>query len=124
MEKSNNRLSRIEEELKREISNIINYKMKNSNITGMVSVTKVKVSPDLSKARVFVSMINSNKKNTLAALKKSSGFIRSEIAHKVNLRTTPELIFEFDETIEYGAKIDNILKDIMKDVNPKEGDEE
>ena len=124
MEKSNNRLSRIEEELKREISNIINYKMKNSNITGMVSVTKVKVSPDLSKARVFVSMINSNKKNTLAALKKSSGFIRSEIAHKVNLRTTPELIFEFDETIEYGAKIDNILKDIMKDVSPKEGDEE
>ena len=119
MEKSNNRLSRIEEELKREISNIINYKMNNSNITGMVSVTKVKVSPDLSKARVFVSMINSNKKNTLAALKKSSGFIRSEIAHKVNLRTTPELIFEFDETIEYGAKIDNILKDIMKDVNPK-----
>lgn len=124
MEKSNNRLSRIEEELKREISNIINYKMNNSNITGMVSVTKVKVSPDLSRARVFVSMINSNKKNTLAALKKSSGFIRSEIAHKVNLRTTPELIFEFDETIEYGAKIDNILKDIMKDVNPKEGDEE
>lgn len=124
MEKSNNRLSRIEEELKREISNIINYKMNNSNITGMVSVTKVKVSQDLSKARVFVSMINSNKKNTLAALKKSSGFIRSEIAHKVNLRTTPELIFEFDETIEYGAKIDNILKDIMKDVNPKEGDEE
>ena len=112
MEKSNNRLSRIEEELKREISNIINYKMNNSNITGMVSVTKVKVSPDLSRARVFVSMINSNKKNTLAALKKSSGFIRSEIAHKVNLRTTPELIFEFDETIEYGAKIDNILKDI------------
>lgn len=124
MEKSNNRLSRIEEELKREISNIINYKMNNSNITGMVSVTKVKVSPDLSKARVFVSMINSNKKNTLAALKKSSGFIRSEIAHKVNLRTTPELIFEFDETIEYGAKIDNILRDIMKDVKPKEGDEE
>ena len=124
MEKSNNRLSRIEEELKREISNIINYKMNNSNITGMVSVTKVKVSPDLSRARVFVSMINSNKKNTLAALKKSSGFIRSEIAHKVNLRTTPELIFEFDETIEYGAKIDNIIKDIMKDVSPKEGDEE
>ena len=124
MEKSNNRLSKIEEELKREISNIINYKMNNSNITGMVSVTTVKVSPDLSRARVFVSMINSNKKNTLAALKKSSGFIRSEIAHKVNLRTTPELIFEFDETIEYGAKIDNILKDIMKDVSPKEGDEE
>ena len=124
MEKSSNRLSRIEEELKREISNIINYELNNSNITGMVSVTKVKVSPDLSRARVFVTMINSNKKNTLAALKKSSGYIRREIAHRVNLRTTPELIFEFDESIEYGARIDNILKDIIKDVNPKEGEEE
>ena len=123
MEKKSNKLSRVEEELKRNISNIINYELNNSNITGMVSVTKVKVSPDLSRARVFVTMINSNKKNTLAALKKSSGYIRTEIAHRVNLRTTPELIFEFDESIEYGAKIDNILKDIIKDVNPKKGEE-
>lgn len=122
MEKSNNRLAKIEEELKREISNIINYELNNSNITGMVSVSSVKVSPDLSRARVFVTMYNSNKKNTLAALKKSAGFIRREIAHRINLRTTPELIFEFDESIEYGAKIDSILKDIIKDVNPKEGE--
>lgn len=123
MEKSNNRLSRVEEELKRNISNIINYELNNSNITGMISVTKVKVSPDLSRARVFVTMINSNKKNNLAALKRSAGYIRREVAHRVNLRTTPELIFEFDESIEYGAKIDNILKDIIKDVNPKKGEE-
>lgn len=89
----------------------------------MISVTKVKVSPDLSRARVFVTMINSNKKNNLAALKRSAGYIRREVAHRVNLRTTPELIFEFDESIEYGAKIDNILKDIIKDVNPKKGEE-
>lgn len=123
MEKNNNRLSRVEEELKRNISNIINYELNNSNITGMISVTKVKVSPDLSRARVFVTMINSNKKNNLAALKRSAGYIRREVAHRVNLRTTPELIFEFDESIEYGAKIDNILKDIIKDVNPKKGEE-
>ena len=123
MEKNNNRLSRVEEELKRNISNIINYELNNSNITGMISVTKVKVSPDLSRARVYVTMINSNKKNNLAALKRSAGYIRREVAHRVNLRTTPELIFEFDESIEYGAKIDNILKDIIKDVNPKKGEE-
>ena len=123
MEKSSNRMARIEEELKKEISNIINYELNNSNITGMVSVTKVKVTPDLRYARVFVSMINSNKKNTLAALKASAGFVRKEIAHRVNLRTTPEIIFEFDESIEYGAKIDNILKEIMKDIKPEEGEE-
>ena len=54
-----NRLNRINEELKREISNIINYEMSNSNITGMISVTSVKITPDLRYARVFVSMINS-----------------------------------------------------------------
>ena len=122
MEKSSNRMARVEEELKKEISNIINYELNNSNITGMVSVTKVKVTPDLQYARVYVSMINGNKKNTLAALKSSSGFVRREIAHRINLRTTPEIIFEFDESIEYGAKIDNILKEIMKDIKPEEGD--
>jgi ribosome-binding factor A len=115
-----NRLNRINEELKREISNIINYEMSNSNITGMISVTAVKITPDLRYARVFVSMINSKSvKNTLTALKSSSGFIRSKIAQKINLRVTPELVFELDDTMQYGEKIDNILKDIMKDIKPE-----
>lgn len=122
MEKENNRLKRVNEELKKEISNIINYDMNNTNITGMVSVTKVKVTPDMRYARVYVSMINSNKKKTLAALKKSSGYIRTVLAHRVNLRTTPEIVFEFDESIEYGSKIDNILNEIMDDMKDKEGE--
>ena len=71
-----NRLNRINEELKREISNIINYEVTNSNVTGMVSVTSVKISPDLRYAKVKVSILNSrNVKQTLAGLKSSSGFI-------------------------------------------------
>ena len=117
MNKNNNRLGRIDEEYKKEISNIINYNLKNPNVTGLISVTKVKVTADLKFAKVSVSILNSkNIKETLAGLKKSSGFIRSELAKRVNLRNTPELIFELDDSIEYGAKIDNILKDIMKDV--------
>ena len=58
---NNHRLERINEELKREISNIISYELKNSNITGIVSVTKAKVTPDLKYARIFVSIINSRK---------------------------------------------------------------
>ena len=116
-----NRLNRINEELKREISNIINYEMSNSNVTGMISVTSVKITPDLRYARVFVSMINSKSvKNTLAALKSSSGFIRSRIAEKINLRVTPELVFELDDSMQYGEKIDTILKDIMKDIKPND----
>ena len=117
--KETNRMNRINEELKREISNIINFELNNSNITGMISVTKVKVTPDLRYARVYVSMINSkNKKNTLAGLKQASGYIRSLLAKKINLRNTPELVFEFDETIEYGAKIDSIIEEITQDLKP------
>ncbi|MFR8104288.1 MAG: 30S ribosome-binding factor RbfA [Clostridia bacterium] len=121
MPSNNNRLGRIDEELRKEISHIIGYELKNPNVTGLISVTKVKTTPDLKFAKVYISILNSkNIKETLAGLKKSSGFIRSEVAKRVNLRLTPELIFELDESIEYGAKIDNILKDIMKDVKQEE----
>lgn len=117
--KNSNRLGRIDEELKKEISNIISYELKNPKITGLISVTKTKITPDLKYAKVYVSILNSkNIKDTFANLKKSSGFIRTEIAKRVNLRTTPELVFVLDDSMEYGAKIDQILKDIM----PKDND--
>lgn len=117
--RNNNRFERINEELKREISHIINYELKNPNVTGMISVTRANITPDLKYAKVYVSILNSkNIKETLAGLKKSSGFIRTEIAKRINLRITPELVFELDDSIEYGARIDSILKDIIKDVNP------
>ena len=85
---NNNRMGRIGEEYKKELSQIIDRELKDPSITGMISVT-------------------------IDGLKKSAGFIRTELAKRVNLRNTPELIFEKDDSIEYGAKIDSILKDIM-----------
>ena len=114
MPENKTRLGRIEEEYRKELSQIISYELKNPNATGMISVTKVKVTNDLKFAKVYVSVLNSkNIKDTLAALKKSSGYIRSELAKRVNLRNTPEIIFELDDSIEYGTRIDQILKDIM-----------
>ena len=119
--KENPRLGRIDEEYRKEISQIIGYELKNPSVTGMISVTKVKVTNDLKFAKVYVSILNSkNIKDTLAGLKKSSGYIRSELAKRINLRNTPELIFELDDSIEYGAKIDSILKEIM----PKKEEQE
>jgi len=118
---TSNRMARVNEELKRELSNIINYEVKNSNVTGMISVTRVKTSPDLKYARVSVSILNSkNVKQTLAGLKAASGFMRSKIAEKMNMRVTPELVFELDESLVYGEKIDTILERIMKDIKPPE----
>lgn len=114
MPENQNRLGRIDEEYRKEISQIISYELKNPNVTGMISVTKVKTTNDLKYAKVYVSILNSkNIKETLAGLKKSSGFIRSQLARRVNLRNTPELVFELDDSLEYGAKIDTILKEIM-----------
>ena len=112
--KNNNRIGRIDEEYRKELSQIISYDLKNPNVTGMISVTKVKVTTDLKYAKVYISILNSkNIKETMEGLKKSSGFIRSELAKRINLRNTPELIFEIDDSMEYGAKIDSILKEIM-----------
>lgn len=112
--KNNNRIGRIDEEYRKELSQIIGYELKNPNVTGLISVTKVKVTQDLKYAKVYVSILNSkNIEETMEGLKKSSGFIRTELAKRINLRNTPELIFEIDDSMEYGAKIDSILKEIL-----------
>ena len=113
--KNTNRMERVDEEFKRELGKIIDQDLKNPNITGLISVTKVKTSSDLKSARVYISILGSkSKKNTFEGLKNATGFIRTELAKRVNLRYTPELIFELDDTMEYGAKIDNILKELKK----------
>ena len=115
---NSNRMARVNEELKREVSNIINYEVKNSNVTGMISVTKVKTTPDFKYAKVSVSIINSkNVKQTLAGSKAASGFVRSRLAEKMNLRITPEIVFELDESLVYGERIDKILQEVMKEIN-------
>lgn len=115
MPKNENRLNRINEELKKEISYIISFELKNPEATGLISVTKVKITPDLKYAQVYVSLLNSkNHEKTMEALKQSSGYIRSEIAKRVNLRITPEIVFKKDDSMEYGMKIESILKDLNK----------
>ena len=102
---NNNRMNMVDEELKKALSQIIDKELKDPHLTGLISVTKVKTTPDLSYSRVYVSMIGcKSQKENLAILKKSSGYIRSLVAKQVNLRTTPELVFEFDESIEYRSK--------------------
>ncbi len=118
----NNRMDKVNEELKREISKIVYQKLNNSALKkGWISVTEDNTTPDLKYAKGYVGMIGvGDKKEALKALKKASGFVRSEIAKNVNLKNTPELVFEFDESIEYGDRIDNILKEITKDIKREE----
>ena len=112
----NNRLDRINEELKKIISKTINQELRNSNLDQLTSVTKVKITPDLRYAKVYISVLNfKNINKTLEALKNSSGFIRSKIASELNLRVTPELSFVYDDSEEQGERIDKILRELKQD---------
>ena len=118
MPKNEARLNRVNEELKKEISRILTFELQNSKVTGLVSVTKVKITPDFRYAKIYVSILNSKSNaKTMEGLKESSGFIRSQIAKNINLRVTPELDFEIDDSLSYGAKIDNILKELKDKEN-------
>ena len=113
--KNEARLGRVNEEIRKALSQIIDYEVKNPDVTGMISVTKEKVTPDLKYAKVYVSILNAkNNEKTLEGLKASSGFMRSSLAKKVNLRITPELVFEYDDSLEHGERIESLLKQIKK----------
>ena len=110
---ANYRGGRINEEVKREVSNIIQNEIKDPRLTAMVSVTDVKVTRDLRYAKVFVSIFGKNdeeKNNTFVALKNASGYIRKEIGQRINLRYNPQNIFELDDSINYGMHIEELIQ--------------
>ncbi|GER65667.1 ribosome-binding factor A [Weizmannia acidilactici] len=107
------RASRVGEQMKKELSDIIGRKLKDPRV-GFVTVTDVEVTGDLQQAKVFITVLGDDekKKETLAGLEKAKGFIRSEVGNRIRLRKTPELFFEIDESIEYGNRIETLIKKI------------
>ncbi len=112
---ANQRLTRINEEMKKEISEIIRTEIKDPAVQDvMISVVAVDTTNDLKTAKVYVSVLQDNKKQeALAGLQKAQGFIRREIARRINLRNTPELIFKLDESIERGIEMSKLIDDVM-----------
>lgn len=110
------RVSRVGEQIKKELSLILQKELKDPRI-GFVTVTGVDVTNDLSQATVYLSVLGdeAQKESTLQALAKGQGFIRSEIGKRVRLRHTPELIFKFDTSIEYGNRIEQLLEQINRE---------
>lgn len=114
---ANYRGGRINEEVRKEVSDIIRNNVKDPRMTAMISVTGVSVTKDLRYAKVYVSLFSNNeeeKKESFIALKNSAGFIRREIGHRINLRHTPEILFELDESIDKGMHIESLLQKIKE----------
>ena len=117
MRKNSVKNTRINGEVLKELSNIIRSEIKDPRINPMTSVVSVEVAPDLKTCKAYISVLGDeqSQKDTITGLKSAEGYIRRELARTVNLRNTPELIFEIDDSMEYGAKIDSILKEILPD---------
>ena len=117
---NNIKLERINSYLVKELSYILASEIKDNDIK-FVTITDCKVTNDLSFAKVYFTVLDNNRKQeTLEALKGASGFIRRQLADRVEIRHIPELQFVYDESIQYGQKIEKIIDEIHQ--NNKEGD--
>lgn len=114
MKKNSNRIIRINEEIKHELSAILRSGLKDPRVDTMTSVVKVDTTPDLKFCKVYVSVLGDEErqKATLEGLKHSSGYIRREIARTCNLRNTPEMHFVLDHSIEYGVHLSTLINEV------------
>ncbi len=109
---ANFRIDRISEEVRHALDSIIR-EMNDPRISGTYCITRADVTRDLRYAKVYVSVLEDDKADDmLKALKKAAGFIRRELGFRVDLRYTPELIFERDRNIAYGVHIAQVLKQV------------
>lgn len=116
------RFRRLQEDIKREVSDILQRQVKDPRL-GFVSITDVEVSRDLSYAKVFVSVLGSEeeRQQTMEGLTRAAGFVRSELAKRIRARHIPEMLFRYDPSLEHGARINAILKD-LEDQEGKENE--
>ena len=109
-----NRIGRINEEARKEISAVVR-ELKDPRVSkGLCSVVAVDITKDLRRCKVYISILGSEEvqQGAMAGLKSAAGFIRRELALRLDLRYTPEMVFELDHSIENGAHINQLLKDI------------
>ncbi len=130
MRKNSIKNTRINMEVQRELSDIIRLGIKDPRIHPMTSVVAVEVTPDLKYCKAYVSVLGSEEagKATIEGLKSAEGYVRRELARRVNLRNTPEIRFILDQSIEYGVNMSHLIDEVTKDLkreddeNGEEGD--
>lgn len=108
------RVDRVADAVRHAVAELLLFEVKDPRI-GMVTVTAVSMSPDLRHARVFFSVLGdeAQRARSLAGLRSATGFIRSEITHRLHLRVAPEIVFEFDPGIEESVRLARLLKDAL-----------
>ena len=124
---ANNRLARTNDDIQRVLSELLRNVKDPRVQQGMISVTRVETTGDLRYAKVWLSVYGmKDEKEFKRGLKSASGWLRKELASSMNLRYTPELVFELDHSIEYGAHINELISslDIRQDEKDAGAEEE
>jgi ribosome-binding factor A len=122
MRKNSVKNTRINEEVMRQLSNIIRLEVKDPRISPVTSVVSVEVAPDLKTCKAYISVLGDDEAvaKTIEGLKSSAGFIRRELAHRVNLRNTPEITFVSDQSIAYAAKMSKLIDEVNAPLHARE----
>jgi ribosome-binding factor A len=108
------RLRRVAEQIQRELSEILRLELKDPGV-GMITITDVEMSPDLTHAKVFFTTLGDAEalKRTTLGLKRASGFLRSALGHRISIHSTPELHFEYDESVERGVRLSQLINEAV-----------
>lgn len=108
------RTERLNHLIQSEISELLRTHINDPRISGLVSITGVEISKDLKNARVSISALGNNldRDALLKGFNSASGFLRRELAHRLNIRVTPELSFEFDDSIERGVRMVSLIDQV------------
>lgn len=126
MRKNSIKNTRINGEVQKELSHIIQNEIKDPRIHPMTTVVRVEVAPDLKSCRAFISVLGDEKaqKDTIEGLRNAAPYIRRELARTVNLRNTPELLFKLDQSIEYGVNMTRLIDEVTKDLGDENNESE
>ena len=119
MRKNSIKNIRVNEEVMRELSNIIRGEIKDPRIHPMTSVVAVEVAPDLKTAKAYISVLGNEKaqQDTIAGLRSAEGYIRRALAKSINLRNTPQITFVLDQSIEYGIAMSKKIDEVTRKDN-------
>ena len=119
MRKHSIKNTRVNMEVQRELSEILGRGLKDPRIHPMTSVVAVEVTPDLKYCKAYISVLGDEEsgKDTIKGLKSAEGYIRRELARRINLRNTPEMKFILDQSIEYGVAMSHLIDEVTKDLD-------
>ena len=114
MRKKSGRPQKLGDLIQREVSDLIRLEVRDPRV-GMITITSVDVSPDLTHAKIFFTVLEKdNLQDTLEGLKRSAGFLRAQLAKRVQMYTTPELRFVYDESVERGDRLSRLIDSALK----------